>query len=317
MSTVRIFSVTLILLFSLLEGCSDARQKLYIIAMDYEREQAGLEEKTLNVNGRLTAYYENRAPADAETIVLLHGFAANKENWLRFSRYLTSNYHVIAPDLPGHGDSVKDLNLSYHIEDQVKYLEEFLNQLGVTRSHLVGNSMGGAISSLYAARHPEKIITLGLFDPAGIYDYESEFAKLLQQGQNPLIVETEEDFTQLMNFAMEEPPFVPWPITSVIAERSIANRAINEKIFQQLLQDFENLDFKNEIREITSPTFILWGEQDRVIAWQNAELFTQLIANSRKLILPGVGHAPMIEVPEKSAEILKTFMEANAASRES
>ncbi|OZG74784.1 alpha/beta hydrolase [Hahella sp. CCB-MM4] len=315
MPSARILTATLLISICLLQGCSEARQKLYVMAMDYERDQAGLEQKSVVVNGRETAYYESNAAPQAETIVLLHGFAANKENWLRFSRYLTPQYHILAPDLPGHGDSTKDMNLSYHIEDQVRYLDELMTTLGVSQFHLVGNSMGGAISSLYAARHPDKITTLSLFDPAGIYDHESEFAKLLKEGENPLIVENEEDFEQLMNFAMEEPPFVPWPITTVIAERSIANKAINEKIFGELLEDFAQLDFKQQIRTISAPTFILWGEQDRVIAWQNAEQFTSLIPNSRKLILPHVGHAPMIEEPEKSAEILKTFIETTKASR--
>ncbi len=316
MPAARTLIATLFISIFLLQGCSEARQKLYVMAMDYERTQAGLEQKSIEVNGRMTAYYESNALPQAETIVLLHGFAANKENWLRFSRYLTSKYHVLAPDLPGHGDSTKNMELSYHLEDQVLYLDELIDTLGVSRFHLVGNSMGGAISSIYAARHPDKVITLSLFDPAGIYDHESEFAQLLREGENPLIVENEDDFEQLMNFAMEDPPFVPWPITTVIAERSIANKAINEKIFGELLEDFEQLDFKQKIKNISAPTLILWGEQDRVIAWQNAEQFTSLIPNSRKLILPNVGHAPMIEQAETSADILKTFIERVASSRD-
>ena len=298
-----------------LSGCSDLKLSLYHMAMDFELSKSGLSAHTVDLNGKSVSYLSNEKVEGAPTLIMLHGFAANKENWLRFSCYLSADYHIIAPDLPGHGASVKDLNLSYHISDQVGYLDELVTALGVDKFHLVGNSMGGAISSVYAAQHPDKVITVTLFDPAGIYDYESEYARRLEKGENPLIVENYQDFEDLMAFAMEEQPFVPWPITSVIAEKSIANKLINQKIFRDLRSDADQLNFKEELKKISVPTFVLWGEKDRVIAWQNAELFTALITNSRKLILPEVGHVPMIEVPKKSAEVLKTFISTSMAAR--
>ncbi len=296
-------------------GCSELKLSLYHMAMDFELSKSGLSNHTVDLNGMSVAYLSNEKVAGKPTLVLLHGFAANKENWLRFSRYLSADYHIIAPDLPGHGASVKDVNLSYHISDQVRYLDELMRALGEDKFHIVGNSMGGAISSVYAAEHPDKIVSVTLFDPAGIYDHESEYARRLEKGENPLIVENYQDFEELMAFAMEDQPFVPWPITSVIAERSIANKVINQKIFRDLRSDTDQLNFKEELKKISAPTFVLWGEQDRVISWQNAALFTELITNSRKLILPGVGHVPMIEVPEKSAEILRTFITTSSAAR--
>ncbi len=159
--------------------------------------------KKIEVNGKSIALLESPADPSKPNVVLIHGFGANKENWVRFAAHLTENYHVVAMDLPGHGQSSKDLDVRYDIDDQVGYVHEILQELELQTFHLAGNSMGGAISSLYAATYPEEVLSLWLFNPGGIYQYESEFGRLLKGGKNPLIVNNTDDFDRLMDFAME------------------------------------------------------------------------------------------------------------------
>ena len=88
---------------------------------------------------------------------MIHGYAANKENWVRFAGCLTQSCHVVAIDLPGHGESVKDLNRSYKWQDQVQHFHEILAKIGLNEFHLIGNSMGGGIAALYAGEYPEQV----------------------------------------------------------------------------------------------------------------------------------------------------------------
>ncbi|MCD6586141.1 MAG: alpha/beta hydrolase [Desulfobacteraceae bacterium] len=290
-----------------LTGCSGIKYSLYETAMNHEHNKAGLFFKTIEVTGKTISLLESEQGENKPTIVLVHGFAANKENWVRFAAYLTDAYHVVAMDLPGHGESEKDFNLRYDLSDQVGYINEILTQLNIKKFHMAGNSMGGAISALYAVAYPEQVESLFLIDPAGIYSYDCELNRCLARGENPLIVTCDEDFYQLMDFALEKKPFIPWPIAGVMAEKATANEAINRKIFADLRGDRAYL-FEDEIKKITSPTFILWGAEDRVIDVKNAALFDQLIPHSQVMILEGVGHAPMIEVPEESAKIFMDFI---------
>ena len=62
------------------------------------------------------------------------------------------------------------------------------------------------------------------------------------------------------------------------------------------------------LQKIVNPTLILWGAEDRIIHVNNAEIFNRLIANSKKVVLEGIGHAPMLESPERSAEIYLDFI---------
>lgn len=293
-----------------LSACSSMKHGLYEMALDHERGKAGLSFERFEVGGKSIAILESRREAQKPNFILVHGFGANKDNWARFSRYLTDTYHVVAIDLPGHGESVKDITLRYDLDDQVGYLNEILGQLKIQRFHIAGNSMGGAIASLYAARYPEQVQSLILMAPGGIYPYESELSRLLAEGKNPLIVKTAEDFGVLMDFALEKKPFIPWPITSVLAEKAVANKPINDKIFADIRGE-HRYNFEDELKKIKAPTLILWGNKDRVLNVDNARVFEQLIPNSKKRILEGIGHVPMVETPEETAVICRDFITNN------
>lgn len=303
-----------------LTGCAGLRQGFFDRAMAHERAKAGLELKTVTVNDKTISLLESDKGNNRPTLVLIHGFAASKENWIRFAGHLTDDWHVVAMDLPGHGDSVKDFSLSYSFADHVGYVNEILTHLNITKFHMAGNSMGGAVSALYAAAWPDQVASLTLIDPAGIYVHEAELAGLLARGDNPLIVETEKDFDRLLDFAMEKKPFIPWPIAGVMAEKYVANHAINQKMFAELhggemadsadVTTIEKSDFAREITRITAPTLILWGAEDRIVHAGNAEEFHRRIPGSTVVVLEGVGHAPMVEVPEATARIFTEFTAA-------
>ncbi len=293
----------------LVTGCSSVKYDIYEMMLNYEQKKAGLSSGTIEVNDKPIAFLESRRDKNMQTVVLIHGFAANKENWVRYARHLTDDYHVLAVDLPGHGESVKQFDLDYGIDDQVGYLHEILAAKDIERFHLSGNSMGGAISSLYAASYPDEVLSLTLINPAGIYDHKSELIKRLEAGEkNPLIVETPDDFERLMEFAMEKQPFIPWPIKSIFAEKAVANRAINEKIFTCIRDTDPDYDFKTECTKIRSPTLIIWGKKDRVIDVGNARVFAELIPGSQMRVFDDIGHAPMIEIPGTTADVFKAFI---------
>lgn len=287
------------------------KYELYDLAMTAEKGRADLVEKELAVNGLSVSYLEGPKLQDKPTMLLIHGFAANKENWIRFAGHLNQEYHIVAVDLLGHGKSTKNPALRHDLDDQVSYLIDFLNAKQLQQVHLVGNSMGGAISSLFAATHPDRTLSVSLVNPAGVFDHRSVLQDYLDKGENPLVVKQPEDIYTLLDFAMEVKPFVPWPIPEVVAERSMANQALNEQIFQHLKSDQHNYDFKDALTRIRVPTLIMWGQQDRVINYKNGEVFDQLIPQSKQLIYPEIGHVPMIEIPQRSAADIDAFIKSS------
>lgn len=290
----------------LLGACS--RQGLYETAIGLERSSSGLEADTVQVGELNIAYLRNEHAVDGDTLVMIHGFGANKDNWTRLADHLTGDFNVYAIDLPGHGDSSKPLDIGYRLEDQVGYVARILDALAVGEAHLLGNSMGGAISALYAARYPDQVRSAVLFDPAGILEYESELVDLVKAGDNPLIPRQPGDFERLMDFALEEKPFVPWPVLGVMEERAIANREVNELIFAAIRDTGFEPRFRTTIAQIQAPVLVIWGKEDRVINYRNGEVFAATIPDARLEVMEGIGHAPMVEAPEESAELVRAFI---------
>jgi pimeloyl-ACP methyl ester carboxylesterase len=290
----------------LLSACS--RQGIYETAIGLERSSAGLEADTVMVDDLEIAYLRNHQAVDGDTIVMIHGFGANKDNWTRLAGHLTDDFNVYAIDLPGHGESSKPLDIGYRLEDQAGYVARIMETLSVGNAHIMGNSMGGAITALYAASYPERVKSAVLFDPAGILEYESELVDLVMDGDNPLIPKQPGDFERLMDFALEKKPFVPWPIMGVMEERAIANRDVNEVIFAAIRDAGFESDFRNAITRIQTPVLIIWGKEDRVINYRNGEVFAAAIPNARLELMEGIGHAPMVEAPEESAELFRAFI---------
>ncbi|MEE2764318.1 MAG: alpha/beta fold hydrolase [Pseudomonadota bacterium] len=298
--------LVVVLVAALVSACS--RQGLYEAAIQLERSSAGLEAATTRVGDLDIAYLRNAEENPGDTIVMVHGFGANKDNWTRLADQLTDDFNVYAIDLPGHGDSSKPLDLGYTLDEQTEHLAGILTALDIDRFHMMGNSMGGAITALFAARYPERIKTAVLFDPAGIFEHESELVDLVREGDNPLIPSKPGDLKRLMDFALEEEPFVPWPILGVLEDKAIANQDINRVIFAAIRDSGFESAFRQQITRIQDPVLVVWGKQDRIIDYRNGALFVEAIPDARLELLDGIGHAPMLEAPERSAQLFRTFL---------
>jgi len=98
---------------------------LFGIVQKNERRKAGLVQKNAVVNGMNIQYLEG---GSGDPLVLIHGFSANKDNWTRIAKFLTPHFNVIAPDLPGFGDSDKDPEEKHTIKGQAVFLKQFINK---------------------------------------------------------------------------------------------------------------------------------------------------------------------------------------------
>lgn len=291
-----------------LTGCS--RHDLYESAIALERNRADLEAKRVVVDGSEYAYLRSETVGEGTPLVMLHGFGANKDNWTRLAGALPESTTIYALDLPGHGDSAQPRDRSYTHKAQIESLEAIFAELGLEQFHLIGNSMGGAISALYAANHPNQVASAILFAPGGIIEFPSPLTEQVTEGQpNPLIVREEGDFDRLIDFVMEQKPFIPWPVGSVMEEKAIARQDLNEQIFADIIDPDAGMDqsFQEQMTQIQAPVLLIWGRQDRALNVRNADIFAELIPDARVVRLDNVGHVPMMEVPDRSAELITRF----------
>nr|MBV6629082.1 alpha/beta hydrolase [Oceanococcus sp. HetDA_MAG_MS8] len=280
-----------------------------------ERSRNGLELKQLQVGERNWPYLEG-GPANAPVIVMVHGFSADKDNWVRFAGHFVDDYRVIAPDLPGFGDQKRIPDHDYRLGAQVARLHAFARALNLESFHLVGNSMGGHITALYSLAYPEQVLSAGLFNNAGIDSPQpSDMEQRLAQGENPLLTQSVADFDRILAYTTQVQPFVPWPVKPYVANKALEAREFNAYIFEQYKSDRSD-GLEPVFAQIQPPVFILWGRQDRVLDVSAVEVMTELRPESRSVILDDTGHLPMIERPAQTAQFYQGFLDSLSAAEQ-
>jgi len=267
-------------------------------AIDVERQRSGLVRKEIVLpDGVRYTYLEG---GQGEPLMLLHGFGGDKDNFTRVARFLTPHFRVIVPDHIGFGESARPQDADYAPIAQAARLIALAKALNIPNLHLAGNSMGGQIALSYAALQPADVKSLWLLDPAGVWSApESEVqATFRETGRNPLIARTTEDFAGIFALVMSDPPYIPRPMLDYLAQERIRNAVLEERIIKQLRDD----SVEKRISGLATPTLIVWGDEDRLIHVRTADVLNKLMPNSKVIILEGIGHVPMIERPQQSAE---------------
>lgn len=279
-----------------------------------EFKRAGLTVSSVPLSFGKVAYLHRKGPAGnaSETVLMLHGAAADKSGWVRFARGLFPRFPLVIPDLPGHGDSVADIALDYGIEAQATRLRELLAALDIKRVHLIANSMGGAIALQLAYAAPELVSSLVLIDAAGAETTPSWLRlHVSKTGSNPMLeVNTAAEYRAMMRIGMETPPYIPGFLLSALARDFSRRCAINQKIATDIEKD---LDQTKVLSEIAAPSLVIWGAADKVVHVDDAEFLHQRLRNSRKLVLDGVGHVPMVEAPKRVAAACNAFYDEISA----
>jgi len=292
-----------------LGGCAHLGERMTEAVLAAEREDAHLVAHRATLpSGETLAWLEG---GQGEPLVLLHGFGGNKDNFVRVARLLSPHYRVIIPDHLGFGDSDHPAGADYGARAQAARLHALLEHLGTGPVHLGGNSMGGLIAMRYAIAWPAGVQSLWLLDPAGLPEGpHSEVRETIERtGVNPLLIDDEAGFDRMLALVMADPPWIPGPARAVMARERIANRALEARVFPQIALD----SVQTELRGLRVPSLIVWGERDRVIHPGTAALLHGLLPDSDVRLMPGLGHVPMIEAPQRTAEDYLAFRRALAA----
>ena len=290
----------------LLTGCTSVQNSLYRAGLKAERGAAGLDAHTVETAAGTVAYLERGA--SGPPLVLLHGFGASKTHWVRFARYLPDSLRLVVPDMPGHGESTFDPATTYDVPTLVDGVVAALDAIGVERFHLAGNSLGGLVATRIALDYPDRVASLFLLDPAGVEPPDpSPFREALVAGENPLVPTTAAGYDSLIALAFNDPPDLPWPAGEVLA-REYADRAEEN---QHIWRDINSppMTVTDELPALTMPVFLLFGAADRIIDPSSARVWAEHVPDIRVVLLPDVGHAPMLEVPHTTARYYLDFLQ--------
>lgn len=262
-----------------------------------ERRISGLSTRTVHVDGFDMPYLEG---GKGEVLLLIHGFGGDKDNFTRIARFLTPHYRVIIPDLPGFGEATRIDKASYMMADQVARIHTFITKLGIARLHMGGNSMGGFISAQFAAPYGHMVDSLWLLDPGGTLASHTSamFLNYEKTGDNPLLVKRVEDFDKTVAATTHKAPFLPRFARTALGRRAVADFELHTRIMRDLAA---SPLLENTFQPMPTPALIVWGKEDQILNPAGAESFRLLFPNSKVILMEGIGHLPMAEVPQQTA----------------
>ena len=280
---------------------------------------ANQDSKFMPILGMKVHYRDEGVQTDSVPLILLHGMSSSLNTWDSVVIGLKGQKRVISLDLPGFGLTGPSPENAYNFPYYSKFIDSFTTRLKIKRFILVGNSMGGAISWNYALHNPKGLAKMVLIDAAG-YPKKGESGSLgftiaSTPVINNLLLYATPKF--LVRKSLETVYFDQSRVTDAQVER-FHDVAIREGNREAALQIFKgsftgsSKRFLNsnvpKIKDIKTPTLILWGDKDNLIGVNNVENFLNDIKGSKAEIYKNVGHVPMEEVPGKVAQSIKTFL---------
>jgi len=257
-------------------------------------------DKTIAVFGQAIHYWDVGA---GPVVVLVHGLGSRKEDWLPVLEPLAQKYRLLVPDQIGFGKSEKPL-LDYSVQTYVDFLNEFLRELKVEKASLVGESLGGWISALYAVElgdgaHLTALDKVVLVDAAGLK-------------QDAAIPNLNPSSLAAMRGVME----------AVFYDTSWLNEDALRKIFTDKLSVHDGYTVRSflgnpmiaaervddRLGKIKTPTLVVWGKQDKLIPVAMGERYAAGIAGAKLVSFDKCGHVPPIEKTEEFLAAVTAFL---------
>lgn len=279
-------------------------------AIAWQTWRDGLHQQTVQVGDTRWVYVEG-GKKDGPPLVLLHGYGGTYANWLLSARYLTGNFRVIIPDLPGWGETTRIPGADYGYAAQVERLHGFVEALHLGEIAVAGHSMGGAIAGLYAAQYPKDVAALVLIDSAGVPFKQNAFVRELKDGKNPFDIDGRAQFKRLEGLLFAKPPSVPPRIQDVFVARSVDNRAFNDKVMRDITAPDARDALAAKLPDITAPTLAIWCSKDQVIDISALDAIRKgltRVPNIGVTELNGCGHMSIMEKPREVAESISRFV---------
>ncbi|KAK2154060.1 hypothetical protein LSH36_278g05008 [Paralvinella palmiformis] len=285
--------------------------------------------KNHRIRGKKYEYvYGERGTADPNntSLLFIHGFSASKEMWGPIVKRLPNYLHIIAIDLPGHGDSEtpgKDDQVS--TEEYVDNIHEFVELIGFTKKpfHMIGTSLGGIIAAIYAIHHVKNIERLTLICPGTRTPETCDFMKGMLEGKGSLVPTTVEEMKYMLDSCYFNKDAIP--MYKQILKGSLILREAKNPFFRRLLHsivedmkdDSKFNKFEVESRQITCPVQLIWGKEDQVIHTSGVEYLQKLLPNIQKIdIIDKCGHSVGIERAGKTVKLILMFRDELANKKE-
>ena len=278
--------------------------------------------------GDITLNYYEAGPEDGAAtglggglpLVMLHGGGPGASAWSNFGSALprfAADFRTLLVDQPGFGDSDKPEVVGNYFRHSAGYLRELLDELGIERIHLLGNSLGGGTAARFALENPKRVGRLVLMGPGGL-------------NLNVLSADPTEGVQRLMDFSQHpsREALRAFISTMVVDQSLVTDALVDERLADATKpgareamasmgasfwnpDTFEDGMIWRDAHRIRQHTLLTWGREDRVNPLDGALVALKQIPKAQLHVFPNCGHWAQIEAAEQFHAVTKTFLSAH------
>jgi abhydrolase domain-containing protein 6 len=249
---------------------------------------------------------------EGDPLVLVHGLGATRAIWGRVAPTLTERRRLIAPDLPGFGESPRPAG-TFTLEGAADSIAATLADRGVGEIDLVGHSLGGAVALRMASRHPELVRRLVLSAPAGFRPRSQPLADALASSLPvflaarrlvaPRMTESTAGRRFLLAGALHDPGRLSSEQALMMVNASRSARSLRAATAAAI-----SADLAGDLAELDAPLGLLWGERDRLLPVSVADAILEGRPETPVEIVPDAGHVMQMERPAEFAAALEHLL---------
>jgi esterase len=265
------------------------------------------EDRFIAVNG-LRLHYLDWGNPGKPPFIMLHGISRIAHQFDHLAPHFRDDYHVMAIDMRGHGDSAWSPEGAYLVEDYVKDLEAFIDQLNLRGVTLLGSSTGGRVVQVYAGLHPDRVARLISEDvgPERTNEIASAFTRQVEQEANGWASEDE-----LLASLKRSNAKTPEEILRAYAHYASKQREDGRVVWKRdpnLAKGFVPTEPWQYVNKIACPTIYILGGASRIVPPETQEKLKSTIPGVQIVVMPGLGHYPDQESTAEFLAIAKMFL---------
>lgn len=268
--------------------------------------------------GDITLNYYEAGDGTGLPLVMLHGGGPGASAWSNFGAALpgfAASYRTLLVDQPGFGDSEKPPVVGNYFRHSAGYIEAFLDELGLERVHLLGNSLGGGTAARFAIENPKRVGRLVLMGPGGL--------NLSVTSPDPT-----EGVKRLMEFAASPSREAMRAFISVMVvnQELVTDELVDERLADATKpgaaeamasmgasfwnpETFEDGMVWRDAHKIRAQTLLTWGREDRVNPLDGAFVALKQIPKARLHVFPNCGHWAQIEAADEFRDLVLAFLD--------
>lgn len=283
---IKKFLLFLIILLILVIGSNIGLTKFIEYNLD-EKVQNEADVSGIKIN------YEISGPDKNPPLLLIHGAFCSSKDFKNIIEPLSKKYRVVVLDLPGFGLSSKEPNISYSRKNLATVCNQFMNSLGYKKYSVLGHSMGGEIALNMASQYKDNIDKMILVDSAGLINSQKNInlppwvVKELTINYYGEFLAQVKKLNSILNINFDT------------AQKNLYyNRMISPDTLKAIHSTDDSGSIKNAIKDIKTPTLIIWGGKDKIIPVTNGYELNNMLSSSSLIIFENSGHSPFVEAED-------------------